>query len=160
MDSNHEDTHKNAYNRGEWVKEHFVRLVRFDTIRLDKLVEITQYTIISYFLGWVVAAIINGFLLRYSENLEDYKTFTLILLMMISVIILTVAAYYIGKIVSVVPALFPVDVDYVPSKKGESGVGIGVGLGLSYFSQIPAFYSVMGEVGKRLAPNKYVFNRI
>ena len=132
------------------------RLVRFDTIRVCKLFEIIQYALLTIPLAWMCGGWVLIFLKDYAEKPDDYTVGQLIFAIFITIIIMGLFAYYIPKIVKIIPPLFPYHgTGYVPSKKGESGIGASIALGVFFFSNMKHLGTVIGNVSDRLWPFSY-----
>ena len=99
--------------------------IRTDGIRLFKLLEMSQYAVITFFI-----TLLSGTYLDYvipkmdKENGVVYIT----LETMLYFVIVIVGSYYIKKFVTMFPFfLAPLNLKYTPNKKFESGVGIKIG---------------------------------
>lgn len=108
------------------------RVFKFDIIRILKIMEISQYSIISFLISLLIGKYINDLFDHYDEHKYYIK---LLYELILHVFILTVATYYIRKISLAIPFILKPLIDYqkikyIPSKKGESILG--VALGISY----------------------------
>lgn len=116
------------YSKIEHIKKNFKRLIRFDSVRFQKILEIGQYMFLSMILSSFLSDIIDNSMGKYEENMSNSKLIRDILIQSIFIILGT---YYIPKIVYVVPFIFQYG-DYVPSKKNESKIGIAVALAMGF----------------------------
>ena len=110
-------------------------LLRFDKIRLFKLLEITYYAIISLMItGLVTSILVNDNLVPYIFKTYDYEKANITELFIdiaIDLVILVIYIYYLNKVIKCIPFIFyGLNKNYVPSMKGENIVGIGLGSGL------------------------------
>ena len=107
-------------------------LLRFDKIRLFKLLEITYYAIISLMItGLVTSILVNDNLVPYIFKTYDYEKANITELfidIVIDLVILVIYIYYLNKVIKCIPFIFyGLNKNYVPSMKGENIVGIGLG---------------------------------
>ena len=116
------------YSKIEHIKKNLKRLIRFDSVRFQKILEIGQYMFLSMILSSFLSDIIDNSMGKYKENMSNSKLIRDILIQSIFIILGT---YYIPKIVYVVPFIFQYG-DYVPSKKNESKIGIAVALAMGF----------------------------
>ena len=132
------------------IVENFKRLIRFDRIRLLKLVELCQFTVIGLIIGLFNALFINRFLLvkfdRANYVTKDHPNGQfnplLWLHIVMDVCVLAITTYYLKKIATVVPFAFSFLSDkYVPGMKGEGTVGFSVGIGFVYLRSLTNFQS-------------------
>ena len=114
-------------------KEKLKNIFTFDLIRLQKLLEISQSMILGLVCGFYMGYLIDHLFPVYveSENKSNIKLFMEVMLQMI---VLGIGAYYIKKILRLIPFLFKLSSDYVPSLKKEGLLGLNVGMGLIFVS--------------------------
>lgn len=106
------------------LKINWERLIRFDEIRFYKLVEIAYYSIISFLLAIFLGPILN--ILTPKLNDKDKDNFVYILIeSAINFALILIVAYYIYKIVRVIPFFLNFSDKYVSSLKGENEVALG-----------------------------------
>ena len=105
-------------------------LLRFDKIRLYKLTELSQYSILACFIAMFIGAKINKYLIPdYSKKEHIIET---VVYQMWNLILIMVSLYYIRKVVLMVPYIFSHDKDYIVSKGGESLLGLSVGFAIVF----------------------------
>jgi len=127
----------------------FDRLVRFDSIRIFKLLEIFYYTIISFILTYVFTTLINNdniipYVFKTYENDEE-SNITLIKDIFIDLMVLVIFIYYLKKLLSCIPFIFaPLNKNYKPSMKDEVYVGIGLGSSLVLYDSL--YYSIKSKL--------------
>ena len=99
--------------------------IRTDGIRLFKLLEMSQYAVITFFI-----TLLSGTYLDYvipKMNKEHGIIYITAETMMYFVFVI-VGAYYIKKFVTIFPFfLAPLHLKYIPNKKWESDIGIKIG---------------------------------
>ena len=99
------------------------KLLTFDKIRISKLLEISQYSILSIIPSIIIGKWLNTFFTDYSNKVIKNK-YSLILSVLINVIVYVVATFYIEKIVRIFPFYFSLDKNYKPCLKDECKIGI------------------------------------
>jgi hypothetical protein len=107
-------------------------LLRFDKIRLFKLLEISYYAIISLMLtATITSVLVDDDLNPHFFKSYDYENTNIVQLFMdilIDLVALVIYLYYLHKILKCIPFIFnELNKNYVPSMKGENIVGIGLG---------------------------------
>ena len=113
----------------------FERLIRLDSIRLLKLLEIVYYTIISFIITAIFGNLLeNKNLFPYAFKDYDYEKQDIKFLLkdiIIDLIILTIFLYYLKKSLACIPFIFGgLNKKYKSSMKGEVTVGIILGTGI------------------------------
>jgi hypothetical protein len=116
-------------------------LLRFDNIRLFKLLEIVYYALISFFVTLLVANILeDDNYMPYIFKNYDYEKASigkLLLDIIIDLSFLCVFLYYLKKLLSCIPfVLAPLNKKYKASMKGEVLVGIGLGTGIILYTSL------------------------
>lgn len=121
-------------------------LTRMDTVRISKLLEITQYA----FLTFIFAFFIGGYLdkLFYVRD-KDTKTYILIRDVALQLFLIIIIAYYIRKLVLIFPFMFSISKDYIPSAKGEAQNGIALALAIIFLTVQPHFQANIDELKRR-----------
>jgi len=117
------------------------RLLRFDSIRLFKLIEIFYYTIISFVFTVIFIISIEKSPINFKiyEKKEESKidNSTLIKDILIDILVLVLFMYYLKKILSCIPFIFaPLNNKYKPSMKGEIYIGLGLGSAAPLYSSL------------------------
>jgi hypothetical protein len=119
------------------------RLIRFDSIRIFKLIEIVYYTILSFIITNIFTTIINNdnilpyVFKKYDNDNDEESNIVLIKDIFIDLIFLSLFIYYLKKILSCIPFIFaPLNKDYKPSMKGEVYIGIGLGSSLVLYNSL------------------------
>ena len=113
-----------------FVRKNMERLIRFDAIRFLKLLEITQYAILSFFTAFYVSINLNNMTPPLDKKKSRFKLFVEVV---INIVLLTIIAYYIGKFVRIFPFLGKYFSNkYKPDSHNEASIGISVGLSYIY----------------------------
>jgi len=125
-------------------------IIRVDSIRLTKLIEIIQFSLLGFFIGYIVSGLVNNYLL-ITYNKENYitgvykneknnKNPKLILHIAWDLTMVVIATYYLQKIARVFPFLPTIlglcPKNYVASKKAEGKVGFTIGLGFIFSREL------------------------
>lgn len=140
-------------SRDEWICNKAERFSRFDTVRVCKLYELVQYTIITIPLAWLSSGAILLFLKPYAQTPDKYTVGQLIFSVFVSIILIVLFAYYIPKLATIVPPLFPYQgTKYIPSMKGESSTATSFAMGIFFFSNMRHLGTVIGNISDRLWP--------
>ena len=139
--------------REEWMCSHAERVIRFDTIRVCKLYELMQYTLLTIPLAWMGSSFVTMFLKKYAAEPDKYSVGQLIFSIFLSVLMIVIFAYYIPKLVVVIPFLAPYQGSgYEPSKKDEAMIGVSMATGLFFFGSLPFFGSIVTNISERIYP--------
>lgn len=142
--------------REDWMCHNAERFVRFDTIRVCKLYELMQYTLITIPIAWLGNSLVMLFLQKYAQNPDKYSVGQLIFTIIVAVMMIVVLAYYIPKLVVIVAPLFPFQGSgYKPSMKGESMIGIGTAFGMFFYGSMVHFGSIVTNIGERIYPTAW-----
>ena len=117
------------------------RLIRFDSIKLLKLIEIFYYTIISFIFTVIFIISIDkssfNFIVYENKRESEIDNFTLIKDILIDILVLVLFMYYLKKILSCIPfILAPLNNKYKPSMKGEIYIGLGLGSAAPLYSSL------------------------
>ena len=103
------------------------RLLRFDTIRILKITEILQYSVLAFIFSLILGPIINKIMPTFDEK-KGLIINCIETLLHISIIIIVV--YYLRKFVPIFPFIIGgAYTKYIPSMKKESLIGTTIGIG-------------------------------
>jgi len=81
-------------------------LTKFDKIRLGKILEIFQYSFITFIIVLIITRIFNKYIFTETqEDVENYSTSQLILWTFIELFIIIIMFFYIRKIVLLFPSI-------------------------------------------------------
>ncbi|ARF09077.1 hypothetical protein Catovirus_2_26 [Catovirus CTV1] len=133
------------------IEERWDKLADVSAIRVQKLLEISQYAIIYLFVGLVFGIFLEFIFPK--DNIETVKqksTAELVFLVSIQVITIAIVSFYIHKIALLVPFLFKFTDDYIPGYKDEYKVGGGIALAIVFISSQPSLIVRMGELRSRV----------
>lgn len=130
-------------------KKQLNSLLKFDSIRILKLLEMIQYSIIGFILTLFFGNIINDiFFFKY--DIQKLTNFELLYNVLIELIIIVILLYYIRKIVLLIPFLFLfLNKKYIPSKKNEASIGYIVGIGFILNNTINRLTLKIEEIDRR-----------
>tara|TARA_Y100000590_G_C15635058_1_gene982631 strand:- start:760 stop:1191 length:432 start_codon:yes stop_codon:yes gene_type:complete len=111
-------------------KSQLKSLLRFDIIRILKLLEIAQYTILAALSAIILGPLIN--LILPAQNATD-SSLKIILYIIVELGVIGVFTYYIRKLVLLIPFLFSsLNKKYIANRRGSALLAIGVGLGIVF----------------------------
>ena len=137
------------------LKSSLKNLFRIDSIRASKLLEIGQFTILAFILGFISGSILNDYAPVFQFD-DDPKQSTSELLsdVLTNVFLISICLYYSHKILDIirheVPFLFSLDKRYVPCMKNECIVGITLGFSLSFLSSMTDFRDKVKKLHEKL----------
>lgn len=143
-------------------QDKFIDIFTFDSIRLLKLLEFSQYGILGFTLGFLLGDFMNDYLLvEYKESNyvdETYKRKVynknpkLWLHIFWDVSMIVIATYYIKKLSDLFPFLFSfINKKYIVGRKGEDIIGFTLGLGFIYTRILNNFVQKMNLLMGKLS---------
>ena len=84
----------------------FQKLISFDKIRIGKILEIFQYSLISYVFVIITVTILNKFVFTETrEEIEEYSTRILIIRFFFELFFLIIVLFYLRKVIMLFPSL-------------------------------------------------------
>jgi hypothetical protein len=129
------------------------RLLRFDTIRISKLLELIQTGIIvfvlSFYLGSLIDKLFNQWII-VDDSTQNTHLVGLILLQLIAIII---TAYYINKFIDVIPFMLSVSPLYKSNAHGEVGKATGLAMSIIFVAVQSGFLAKLNILKRRFALN-------
>jgi hypothetical protein len=128
----------------------FNRLVRFDLVRASKLLEIIQSVLVIFVIAFYAGSAIDRFFAPASENMSNME---LMRDLGLQLALIVVSAYYIKKIAVLIPFMFSLTSEYVPSKKGEATFGSAIAMAIIFVSVQKNFASKISLLQRRFALN-------
>ena len=128
-------------------------IFRLDIIQIHKLLEVSQYCIMAFFLALIFSTHINEFIIQDRLKLRSISTSNLILKISGYTILIAIAAKYVPKIIAVIPFIFHWSEKYKPNFHGEANYGINLSMGLAFYGVIYNYYAIVEELAFRLFPN-------
>ena len=139
--------------RREWADSHAERFVRFDNIRILKLYELIQYTLLTIPFAWLGSSMVVIFLKDYALDPSAYTVGQLIFAVFWAVLMVVFMAYYIPKLVMIFPPFFLYqETGYTPSLKNEARTGIGIAFGMFFFGALAPFRTVVDYISRQIYP--------
>tara|TARA_Y100000389_G_C17437120_1_gene506206 strand:+ start:1557 stop:2069 length:513 start_codon:yes stop_codon:yes gene_type:complete len=154
----------------KYLSKNWERLTRFDEIRIYKLIEIIYYCIIALILAVTIGPIANYFTPEYGvSNKDDDKynneakiknetatnqpksenTLLLALKTGLNFGLILIIAYYIYKIIRVVPFLLNFSNKYISSLKNENEAGLGFIIGIILYGSQNKMKKNISELEQR-----------
>ena len=117
------------------------RIIRIDSIRFFKLLEIVYYTLISFIITMFVGKLVESDeYMPYIFKKYDYEkasVWELFRDILVDLAALAIFIYYLRKILACVPFIFSsLNKNYKPSMKGEVLTGIGIGSGIILYTSL------------------------
>lgn len=137
------------------IKPKAEKIFKFDMIHLEKLMEVSQYSLVAFVIALLGAGFINRNLQKTKDQLKQTSTRSLVLTIAWSTILIAVFAKYIPKIVDVCPFLFWWDPHYKPNWHGEASYGISVAMGLAFYTVLFNYYAILTELVGRIMPGSF-----
>lgn len=129
------------------------RLTRFDLIRVSKLLEIIQDAIIIFAIAFYVGSALDRFfhkLKPVDDNMSDMELVGILLAQFVSIVIV---AYYIRKLVDVIPFFFSLSSQYVSNQKNEAESAAGLAMSIILISVQKNFGSKLNLLKARYTLN-------
>lgn len=129
------------------------RLTRFDLIRVSKLLEMSQDAIIIFAISFYVGSALDRFfhnLKPVDDNMSNMELIGILLAQFVSIVIV---AYYIRKIVDVVPFFLSLSSQYVSNQKNEAESAAGLAMSIILVSVQKNFASKLSLLKSRFALN-------
>ena len=129
------------------------RLTRLDLIRASKLLEITQDAIITFVIAFYIGSLLDrafNSIKPVNANMTNAELVGIILAQFVCIVIL---AYYIMKVVAVVPFFFSLSSQYIPNMKNESAVGAGMAMAVIFVGVQTHFAAKLSILKARFALN-------
>ena len=106
-------------------KKHFARriksLLEFNHIRVQKLLEMSQDTLVTFLVSLLAATLFNKMSFNLNISEENSITFAKLL---IELIFLIIVLYYVRKIIMTVPFFFRYTKNYIPGRPSSDGEGL------------------------------------
>ena len=127
-------------------------LLKFDSIRRMKLLEMCQFCLIGFILGYLNGTFLNNYIfIEYKKENYVNKEYPrlvgnlnpkLWLHLLMDIIIIVITTYYLKKLTYVIPFIFaPLDTKYKSGLKSENLVGFTIGIGFIYLRVLDNFQS-------------------
>ena len=125
-------------------------LLRFDLIRIMKILEMCQFCLVGFILGYINGTFLNNHVF-YEFKKENYisKEYPhlvgnlnpkLWFHLLMDIIIIIITTYYLKKFTSLIPFMLSfIEPKYKPGLKSEGEVGFTIGLGFIYLRVLDHF---------------------
>tara|TARA_B100001093_G_C26828291_1_gene1015010 strand:+ start:295 stop:726 length:432 start_codon:yes stop_codon:yes gene_type:complete len=136
------------------VNKTLENIFRIDSIRIMKILEMCQFSIIGFGLGYLNGKFINEHILidfkeenyinkEYPKEIGNHNP-KLWLHLFFDIIVIVVTTYYLKKITRLIPFIFSsFEPKYKPGLKSEGLVGFTIGLGFIYLRVLDNFINRM-----------------
>ena len=134
------------------IPKKFKKVFTFDNIVLHKLLEITQYCLLTFYLTLYLSTQINRFMIHDRLVLRSMKTIELVIRVGLYSLLIAILARYIPKTVAIIPFIGHFNPKYKPNLKGEAMYGINISMGLAFYKVIYNFNPLIEELAFRLFP--------
>lgn len=129
----------------------FEKLIRFDSIRISKLLEQIQFTIIVFFIAFFIGSMTDK-LFPLNKTPDQTTDYELIRDLLLQLILIVITAYYIMKIAHVIPFFFSLSDKYVPSAHGESSAGGSLAMAIIFVGVQKNFQARLSLLKSRYYP--------
>ena len=126
----------------------FERLIRFDKIRVSKLLEEIQFSVVVFILSFAIGSMTDR-LFPVQKDIQNISDFDLIKDLFLQLVLITISAYYIMKIAHVIPFMFSLSNKYVASSHGESAAGGGLAMAIIFIGVQRNFQTRIGILKSR-----------
>ena len=131
-------------------KDGLERLLRFDTIRFMKLLEICQYGVITIIISFFIGEWLNNTLPTFNISINN-SLFYMLFITCIYFSFYVCFSYYLTKVIYVIPFIFQfINKRYISNKKSEAIIGISIGLTVMLLTTQEKLNNVL-----KLLHNKY-----
>ena len=138
------------------IEKRWEKLTDSSAVRIQKLLEISQYAVIYLFIGLVVGIFLEFIFPKDNEEtVKNRSTLELVGLVTIQVIAIAIISFYITKIALLVPFLFQFTDDYIPGLKEEYRIGGGIALAIVFISSQPSLIVRISELRSRMINGIY-----
>jgi hypothetical protein len=127
------------------------RLLRFDTVRVSKLLEQVQFAVIVFIIAFFVGSMTDKLfpLPKEADKMSDFNLYKDLFLQLCLIVI---SAYYITKVAKVIPFFFSLSDKYIPSSHGENMAGAGLAMAIIFVGVQKNFQARIGILKNRFYP--------
>lgn len=127
------------------------RLLRFDTVRVSKLLEQIQFAVIVFIIAFFVGSMTDK-LFPVPKDGDKITNFDLYKDLFLQLCLIVISAYYITKLAKVIPFFFSLSEKYVPSSHGENMAGAGLAMAIIFVGVQKNFQTRIGILKNRFYP--------
>jgi len=107
-----------------YLQDRLQKLFSFDLIRISKLLELIQYTVLYSILTIPLSILVENV---FPAEDKDKSSLLIFVEIVIQMVILTLLVFYIQKIVKLIPFMFPLTKNYKPHQSFEYNGEITIG---------------------------------
>ena len=137
------------------LPSNLANVFKFDSIHLEKVAEISQYSILAFFIALVGSSYLNGMMNKTRIRLRSIETSELVAKITAYTLAVVLMAKYIPKLVKTIPFIGWWDSHYKPNWHGEATYGISTAMGLAFYTVLYNYYAMVEEIAYRLFPKMY-----
>jgi hypothetical protein len=127
------------------------RLIRFDTVRISKLLEQIQFAVIVFIIAFFVGSMTDR-LFPLPKEPSQISDFDLYKDLFLQLCLIVISAYYITKIAKIIPFFFSLSSAYVPSSHGENMAGAGLAMAIIFVGVQKNFQARIAVLKSRFYP--------
>lgn len=127
------------------------RLLRFDTVRVSKLLEQIQFAVIVFVIAFFVGSMTDK-LFPVPKDVENISDFDLYKDLFLQLCLIVISAYYITKLAKVIPFFFSLSDKYIPSSHGENMAGAGLAMAIIFVGVQKNFQARIAILKNRFYP--------
>ena len=132
---------------------------QFDSIHIEKILEISQYSILAFFLALMASNGINRLMTQSRIRLRSTRTPALVAKITGYTLLIVMCAKYIPKLIRVIPFLGWWDSHYKPNWHGEATYGIATAMGLAFYTVMYNYFGMISELAYRISPESQTLTR-
>ena len=141
------------------IPEKVGSVFKFDSIHIEKLLEISQYSVLAFFLALMASNFINRMMTTSRIKLRSTKTPALAAKITGYTLLIVMCAKYIPKLIRIIPFLGWWDSHYKPNWHGEATYGIGTAMGLAFYTVMYNYFGMISELAYRMSPDSQHLTR-
>lgn len=104
-------------------------LLRFDTIRISKILEQIQFAVIVFIIAFFIGSSTDK-LFPVQKDQQNISNFDLYKDLFLQLSLIVINSYYITKIVKIIPFFFKLSDQYIPSSRGENMIGANLAMAI------------------------------
>ena len=133
------------------MNTNFERLIRLDSIRISKIIELIYYMLIGFMITIIISNILEMDQIPVF-NKYDYESVSLYSLLsdiIMDLVIVVLMIYYIRKIAISVPFLFGL-ADYKPNLKNEAFIGAEFGVFFIIFTSLETLQKKLSALNNKI----------
>lgn len=134
------------------MADNLASLTRFDLVRVSKLIQQIQSTLVVFILAFFLGSLIDKLFPTVGDPAQ-ISNFTLFKDLALQLALMTIAAFYIMKFAKVVPFFFALSRDYIPNAHNEAAEGAALALAVIFGGIQRNLQARIGVLKARFYPN-------